>query len=217
MKMKCIYGVCFITALAIFGCNGTDNEVALDFSPEVDSGFLSDDKSGVTDSTFEMPIQQKPGLTENEAKEKLRAYIRKNKGKYNDYGEIQGIDVIGGNYTNDGVIDYFYSVGFFPGGDYVHTTHFIYESDTEIIRELEIDKSNSLHYFSNIEPKELKEGMIVGEAFFFDGDGETGVSKTIDAEFFIQGDKITFDKKYIGKFKKAQEQIDREMNERMSY
>lgn len=68
--------------------------------------------------------EEKPvvSLTEKEAERRMKTFLKENSKKYE--GEFQDMDLIGGNYTKDGALDYFYNVQLYPGGDFVYTTHF---------------------------------------------------------------------------------------------
>jgi hypothetical protein len=158
--------------------------------------------------------EEKPvvSLTKKEAEERMKAFLKENRRKYSDYGEFQDMDLIGGNYTTDGATDYFYSVNFYPGGDYVYTTHFFYESEQDKIRELSINKATD--FMKSIDVKEITEGKLIGSADLWSAfSGEHSASRSVNAEFTIEGSKICYDKKYLPKFKKAEKEISNELDQ----
>ncbi len=149
--------------------------------------------------------------TKEEAKEMMEAFLRKNSSKYDFYGEFQDLEIVSGDYTNDGVLDYFFDVYFYPGGDYVYVTHFFYESDLNQIRELSIQ--NATDFFKNIYVKKINQAKIIGSAHLWSAfSGEHFAVRHVEAEFRIQGDKIVFDDKYIPKFLEAENEISAELD-----
>ena len=159
--------------------------------------------------------EEKPvvSLTEKEAEKRMKTFLKENSKKYKDYGEFQDMDLVGGNYTKDGALDYFYNVNFYPGGDYVYTTHFFYESDQDKIRELSINKASD--FMKNIDVKKITEGKLIGSANLWNAfSGEHSASRSVNAEFTIEGNKIYFDPKYLPKFKKAEKEISSELDQK---
>jgi hypothetical protein len=159
--------------------------------------------------------EEKPAvsLTEKEAEKRMKAFLKENSRKYKDYGEFEDMELVGGNYTKDGALDYFYNVKFFPGGDFVYTTHFFYESDQDKIRELSINKATD--FMKNIDVKKITEGKLIGSANLWNASGiQIDASRTVNAEFTIEGNKIYFDPKYAPKFKKAEKEISSELDQK---
>ena len=159
--------------------------------------------------------EEKPvvSLTEKEAEKRMKTFLKENSRKYKDYGEFEDMDLVGGNYTKDGALDYFYNVKFYPGGDFVYTTHFFYESDKDEIRELNINKATD--FMKNIDVKKINEGILIGSANLWNALGiEHDASRSVNAEFTIEGNKIYFDPKYLPKFKKAEKEISNELDQK---
>jgi len=159
--------------------------------------------------------EEKPvvSLTEKEAEKRMKTFLKENSRKYKDYGEFEDMDLVGGDYTKDGALDYFYNVNFYPGGDFVYTTHFFYESDKDEIRELKINKASD--FMSNIDVKKITEGKLIGSANLWNAfSGEHSASRSVNAEFTIEGNKIYFDPKYLPKFKKAEMEISIELDQK---
>ena len=149
-------------------------------------------------------------MTKSESITRLRQFIKKNTKKYVDYGEIEDIISTGGNYSDDGVLDYLFTVNFYPGGDYIHPTNFYYDSELDEFRELTL--STPLALLNNINAKEIKPGKIIGTGELFDAfDGEHSAVRSVKAEFSMNGSKIVCENSFLPKFKKAQKEIAREL------
>jgi hypothetical protein len=149
-------------------------------------------------------------MTKSESITRLRQFIKKNTKKYVDYGEIEDIISTGGNYSDDRVLDYLFTVNFYPGGDYIHPTNFYYDSELDEFRELTL--STPLSLLNNINAKEIKPGKIIGTGELFDAfDGEHSAVRSVKAEFSINGSKIVCENSYLPKFKKAQKEIAKEL------
>jgi hypothetical protein len=152
-------------------------------------------------------------LTLKEAERRMQIFLRENSKKYVAYGEFEDMDLVGGNYTKDGALDYFYNVNFYPGGDFVYTTHFFYESDQDKIRELDINKATD--FMRNIDVKKINEGRLIGSANLWNALGpEQDAYRSVNAEFTIEGNKIYYDPKYLPKFKNAEKEISSELDQK---
>lgn len=151
-----------------------------------------------------------PSLTKKEAEAKMKAFLKENSKKYREYGELQEMNLIGGNYDQDGGLDYFYKLSFYPGGDFVYPYHFFYDSKEGKIRELVLNKPTS--NMQSIDAKEIKEGKIIGNASIFSAlNVEIDAFRNVAAEFTIDGNKINCDKKFTPKLKKAEKEIANEL------
>jgi hypothetical protein len=148
------------------------------------------------------------GLTQEEAEFRMREFLNENTQKYKNYGELETINLIGGNYTKDGVHDYFYNIRFWGGGDYVSTSYFFYDSEQDKIRELtkgmEIDD-----YMVNININEIIEGKLIGSFDLWKIlGGEDNVDlRTFNSEFTIEENLIIVEKKHQSLFKDAKKEI----------
>lgn len=150
-------------------------------------------------------------MTNPESINRLKQFLKKNTKKFIDYGEIQGIRSVGGDYNEDGVLDYIYTVEFYPGGDYIHPSNFFYDSKLDEIFELSI--KSPISTLSYIEAKEIVKGKIIGTGELFDAiDGENAAVRSVKAEFNIKESKITFENAFLGKFKKAEKEITKELD-----
>ena len=138
-----------LVGMVLNSCGGSDESKTTENNTKKDSLTV---KNEITEPE-EKPVVS---LTEKEAEKRMKTFLKENLRKYKDYGEFQDMDLVGGNYTKDGGLDYFYNVRFYEGGDYVFTTHFFYESDQDKIRELNINKATD--FMKNIDVKKITEG-----------------------------------------------------------
>jgi hypothetical protein len=151
-------------------------------------------------------------MTKSESIDKLKQFLKKNSKKYNDYGEIEEIKSTGGDYNGDGVLDFIYTVNFYPGGDYIHPSNFYYDSKKGEFSELTL--STPLKILNNINANEIKEGKISGTAELFSAfDGEHSAIRSVNAEFTVKDSKIFCDKSFLPKFKKAEKSIQKELDQ----
>jgi len=193
-----------LVGMALNSCGGSDEPKTTENNTKKDSLTV---KNEITEA------EEKPAvsLTEKEAEKRMKTFLKENSRKYE--GEFQDMDLVGGNYTKDGALDYFYNVRFYEGGDYVFTTHFFYESDQDKIRELNINKATD--FMKNIDVKKISEGKLIGSAHLWSAfSGEHDAYRSVNAEFTIEGNKIYFDPKYVPKFKKAEKEISSELDQK---
>ena len=195
-----------LVGMSLNSCGGPEEPKTTENNTKKDSLTV---KNEITEAE-EKPVVS---LTEKEAEKRMKTFLKENLRKYKDYGEFQDMDFVGGNYTKDGALDYFYNVQFYPGGDFVYTTHFFYESDQDKIRELNINKATD--FMKNIDVKKITEGKLIGSANLWNAYGiQIDASRTVNAEFTIEGNKIYFDPKYVPKFKKAEKEISIELDQK---
>lgn len=209
--MKKITYVCTLALVSLlFSCGGS-NDKADNQTAQADTTAVQD-----TTKTADEPIIS---LTEKEAKQLLKDFLKENKRKYKEYGSVEETNLIGGNYTKDGAMDYFYTVHFYPGGDFVYPTHFFYDSEKDAIRELDLGKGPDS--FQHIIVKKIIEGKLIGSAVIWSAfSGEHAASRDVKAEFTIDGNKINVDPKFFPALYSAEkkvlqelEQMEREMME----
>jgi hypothetical protein len=203
-KLSVSVNTLFLTStLFIASCGGSKEQKATEKKPKKDTLTVKKEK----EAPEEKPIVS---LTKKEALARMKAFLKENSKKYSDYGEVDDMTAVGGNYTADGATDYFYNVQFYEGGDFVYTTHFFFDSEQDKIRELEINKAPTM--MKSIIAKELKDGKIIGSANLWSAAGmDLFADRSVNAEFTIDGNKINFDKKYMPKFKKAEKEIAAEL------
>jgi hypothetical protein len=193
-----------LVGMALNSCGGSEDPKTTENNTKKDSLTV---KNEITEAE-EKPVVS---LTEKEAEKRMKTFLKENSRKYE--GEFQDMDLVGGNYTKDGALDYFYNVQFYPGGDFVYTTHFFYESDQDKIRELKINKATD--FMKNIDVKKISEGKLIGSAHLWSAfSGEHDAYRSVNAEFTIEGNKIYFDPKYVPKFKKAEKEISSELDQK---
>lgn len=206
MNKKLILSAIGLTCLSIAFYSCESGSTTKTSAKPSDSDTLS---LASRDTSLTAP-QPKPSLTKKEAEAKMKAFLKENAKKYREYGEFEDMDLIGGNYDDDGTLDYFYKVSFYPGGDFVYPYHFFYDSKEDKIRELALNKPTS--NMESIDAKEIKDGRIIGNAAIWDAlSPETIAFRNVAAEFTIEGNKINCDKKFNPKFKKAEKEIANEL------
>jgi hypothetical protein len=150
------------------------------------------------------------GLSEEKAELKMREFLLENIKKYKNYGEVETLSLFGGNYTNDKVQDYFYSVGFFAGGDFVRTIHFFYDSEKDKIIELAFNYDTISLYILGID--HINEGKIIGQVLLWNAfSGEHISERILNIEFTIKGAMIVIDEKYHSRLKTAEKEISDEL------
>ena len=192
------------TLLFLTNCGGSSDKTTTE---------KKSDKDTLTVKNKSEEDKEKPivSLTEKEAEAKMKSFLKENSRKYREYGEFQDMDLVGGNYNADGAFDYFYKVNFYPGGDFVYPTHFFYDSEQDKIRELTLSKSSK--YLQSVQAKEVIEGKIIGSANVWSARSmDLEAFRDVKAEFTIDGSKINCDKKFIPKLKKAEKEIDAELD-----
>ena len=202
-KTILILSVVFLGGITLNSCGGSE---------EKNSAENKTKKGTATVKNEKVEEESKPivSLSKKEALDRMKAFLKDNRKKYSDFGEVQDMTAVGGNYSKDGALDYFYTVDFYPGGDFIYPSHFFYESDQNKIRELSINKATD--FMKSIDVKEIIEGKLIGSANLWNAfSGEHVASRSVNAEFTIDGNKIYFDNKYISKFKKGEKEIASEL------
>jgi hypothetical protein len=195
--MKKIIYIAFSALL--FSCGGS-NEKAETPESTADSTVVKD-----TAVIEEAPVKS---LTEAEAKKAIKAFLKKNRYA----GSVEEIKLIGGNYTKDGALDYFYTVFLYEGGDYIYPTHFFYDSDLETIRELSLGKGPET--FQHVIVKKITEGKLIGSAVMWSAfSGEHSSSREAKAEFTIVGNKINVEPSYFPALYSAEKKVLRELDD----
>ncbi len=194
--------IIYITFSALlFSCGGS-NEKAETPESTADSTVVKD-----TSVIEDAPVKS---LTEAEAKKAIKAFLKKNKNKYT--GSVEEISIVGGNYTKDGALDYFYTVFLYEGGDYMYPTHFFYDSDLETIRELSIGKGPET--FQHVVVKKITEGKLSGNAVMWSAlSGTMDASREVKAEFSITGNKINVEPSYFPAMYSAEKKLMRELDD----
>ena len=193
--MKKIIYIAFSALL--FSCGGS-NEKAETPESTADSTVVKD-----TAVIEEAPVKS---LTEAEAKKAIKAFLKKNRYA----GSVEEIKLIGGNYTKDGALDYFYTVFLYEGGDYMYPTHFFYDSDLETIRELSLGKGPDT--FQHVIVKKMTEGKLMGSAVMWSAiSWEYSSSREAKAEFTIVGNKINVEPSYFPALYSAEKKVLREL------
>jgi hypothetical protein len=191
-----LYGVNMLICIFLLSCSTDANQSRSE---------LDNEQSFPT-----KPSLSVSSLSESQAKSRMNTFLKQNASFYKEYGQIEDIYLIGGHYNQDGALDYFYTIDFYPGGDFIYPSHFFYDSEVDQIKELTISKT--IEAVRSLDVKEIVAGKLIGEAFIWGAfSGEHVASRSVKAEFSIEGNKLTCDKKYFAAFKKAQKEIEKEL------
>jgi len=168
-------------------------------------------ESVVPKETKQPEVKTIVSLTNKEARARMELFLKENRRKYKEMGDVEEIKLVGGDYSNDGALDYFFTVGFFAGGDFVIYHNFFFESDLDKIRELNVNIAG-VNCYNIIYAKKISEGMITGVVDLWKATSSDNVAtRSVKAEFSITGNKIKIDKKFVPKFKKAEVEIESEL------
>jgi len=201
-KNTIIFGVFIFAVVNIISCGGANNNT-MESASSRDSPLPSRDIKMVENAP-------KFSLTKDEATKRMQSFLQENHEKYSNYGEVQEIELTGGNYTSDGVLDYFCVVHFYPGGDWVYPLNFFYESDKDKVRELTF--GNGPEILQTIALDNISEGRLIGKAIMWLAtSGVDFAKREIDAEFTLQGNKIFVNIKYLPLLSKAEKEILKEL------
>jgi hypothetical protein len=190
---------CFMFGMVLFGCGGNESPNNTGIS---DKGRDSLKTEQSTDEKSAPVVS----LTESEARKRLTGFIKENKKKYREYGEIEDIKLASGTYGADDALDYLFTVYFYPGGDFVYPSHFYYDSETDEVRELSL--ANGTETWQFIVVRKMVQGKISGDANLWNAYGpEIAASESIKAEFTIEGNKLLLDKKYLAAMRRAEKKL----------
>jgi hypothetical protein len=178
-------------------------------------------KQPVIDSEKPLPPEvKKKSKTKDEVLALVKDYIKKNKRKLSIEGEIQDYVCVGGDYSGDGLTDFFVTVTYYPGGDFVYPEYFFYSSDADEVNALKVantlDKSvhENIHW---IHAKRLEKGKIVGKAFLMMAwNMEEDFNADVPCSFAIENNKIVINKLHRQAFNRANKQIVTQFQERQA-
>ena len=157
----------------------------------------------------ELNLKNNDALTEADvdllvAKTRFESYLVEFIKRNNKEGILDffGVEVIEINYSLDGIRDYIHTCRFDYGGDFTSQMIFFYNSEIDQIQELNFDLPiKSTLEFSEIKNTigdKLTSTLILFQAF----SGEHFIEKSLEVEFSIRQNKITFDPSEIIKLNK---------------
>lgn len=202
-KFNLIFAVT-ILAMIFSSCGGGSNEKVDPKTSKTDSTA-----SHVSKKTTEEPIIS---LSPEEAKQRMQSFLKENKKKYKDYGTVEENYFVSGNFTKDGALDYFYTLSFYPGGDFIYPTHFFYDSEKDAIRELTLGKGPDS--FQHVDIKKVTEGKLSGNAIIWSAfSGEHFASRDVKAEFTIDENKLNVVPKFLPNLYSAEKKVLQELEQ----
>lgn len=192
-------------------------------TPATEKNGKDKDTSKPTVVNSEKPLPpevKKTNKTKDEVLALVKYYIKKNKRKLSIEGEIQDYVCVGGDYSGDGLTDFFVTVTYYPGGDFVYPEYFFYSSDAEEVNVLtlanSLDKSvhENIHW---IHAKRLDKGKILGNAFLMKvWNVEEDFTADVPCSFAIENNKIVIDKSHRQAFNRANKRIVTQFQERIA-
>ena len=166
-------------------------------------------KDTLTAAVKEIKPEIKKSLTDSEALKLIKEFIKKNPAKFKDLGEVEDYDVKAGDYNGDGVNDFYFTVNFYPGGDFIYPQNFYYNSEKEQITDLKV--SNGSDMIFNVEvlkmDKDIMHGAVVVWTAF---SGEDSFMETVKCDFKIIGNKIIIEPAFLKAIKRAEKKVNDE-------
>jgi hypothetical protein len=184
----------------------------------------NDNKSNDTKNVKEeksLPQEvKKVSKTKDEVLSLVKDYIKKNKRKLSIEGEIQEYLCVSGDYSGDELNDFFVTVVYYPGGDFLYREYFFYSSEKEEVNVLKIGKTldKSVHEnINSINVKRIEKGKIVGKAFLMMAfNVEEDFTADVPCTFTIENNKILIDKTHSKAFNRANKRILTQFQERQA-
>jgi hypothetical protein len=188
------------------------------------------EKKGNNKETSKQPVianekplpseEKKTSKTKDEVLTLVKDYIKKNKRKLSIEGEIQEYLCVGGDYSGDGLNDFFVTVTYFPGGDFVYPEYFFYSSDSEEVSVLKVANSLDKSVHENIhwiQAKRIEKGKVIGKALLMMAwSVEEDFNAEVPCSFAIENNKIVIDKSHSQAFNRANKRIVTQFQERQA-
>jgi hypothetical protein len=164
--------------------------------------------------------EKKVSKTKEEVLALVKDYIKKNKRKLSIEGEIQEYLCISGDYSGDELNDFFVTVVYYPGGDFLYREYFFYSSDNEDVNVLKTGKTldKSVHEnINSINAQRIEKGKIVGKAFLMKSfNVEEDFTADVPCSFTIDNNKILIEKTHSKAFNRANKRILTQFQERQA-
>jgi len=203
-----LVALCF----TLFSCSSAPDKKEID-SKSPDSKNVKEEKP--------LPKEEKKvSKTKEEVLALVKDYIKKNKRKLSIEGEIQEYLCISGDYSGDELNDFFVTVVYYPGGDFVYREYFFYSSDNDEVNVLKIGKTldKSVHEnINSINAQRIEKGKIVGKAFLMISfNVEEDFTADVPCTFTIDNNKILIDKTHSKAFNRANKRILTQYQERQA-
>ena len=151
-------------------------------------------------------------MTDAEAKKLFKTFLKSNSSLYKENGELQELEVKGGDYTGDNITDFFYKANFYPGGDFVYPTNFFYDSGKDQI--VELVRGNGSDLIIGFSANKIENGLIKGEAYLFTAfSGEHSAGEFVKCDFKIIDKKVMIEKSFLKSIEKSALKITKELEE----
>lgn len=206
MVKRKLYFIVFITGLFIITACSNNHS---------DSNQMSNDTSKIDTVAIKIvkdSLKNKKSLTKEEALKRFNQYLNQNKKKYAEFGDIQNIQSSSGDYSGDGILEYFFEVKYYPGGDYVYPEYFYYDSETDHFFYLK--KSAESDYIYSYSFTKIEHNSITGSVTLFTAfSGIDYFTEEVKGSFQIVNDQIVLNKEYLTKLKQAEKTLKKRFDE----
>jgi len=149
-------------------------------------------------------------ITKKEAQKRLDQFLKMNRRKFEENGELQEVNIGSGDYDGDQKDDFFFTALYFGGGDYLYPEYFYYDSKSDAIKHMTLKtKFEDIHNINvrSIDKTGLKGVSSVWAAF----SGEHSYWRDVKTNFQINGNIITIDKVHDKALAKATKEVMEEM------
>jgi hypothetical protein len=191
--------------------------ISCDNSTKTDEGVVKTEIIPTTDSLKkDSIITEDPkvkSMTDTEAEKLFKTFLKSNSTLYEDKGELQELEVKGGDYTGDNITDFFYKANFYPdGADVTYPINFFYDSEKNQIIELVNGNGSDLMYgFTAIK---IENGLIKGKVYLYTAiNVEYAAGEFVKCDFKIIDKKIMIEKSYLKSIEKSAVKITKKLEE----
>jgi hypothetical protein len=202
--MKATYYLLMISTSFFVACNSTSEKAAT-------SNAVKPVEAERADSLKPLDEPIPVSITKAEAKKRLEQYLKVNKRKFEENGEIQEIEIGFGDYDGDQKDDFFFTAMYFGGGDYLYPEYFYYDSKTDAIRNVSL-KSKFDTDIHNVKVRSIDKSGLSGVSDVWAAfSGEHSYWRTVKTKFQLVGNSITIEKAYDRALAKATQEVNAEM------
>lgn len=185
MNRVFVYTLLSLAIISFSACSNEAEETVLEAEE------LLEDTTENLENRVDIKEVLKQGYSEADAITLFHEFMRVRYEEYEDYGTLEDVSAVGGNYNDKGGLDYFYTAIFYPGGDFMYPKHFFYHDHTGKIVELSFQDAVDNIYSVSVD--KMEKGYMIGSATLLGAfSGEHFASKEAKVDFSIQDDAIIF-------------------------
>ncbi len=193
---------CFAFMLIFGACNPNNDNI----TEAANAGEKVQADSLLADTTSSAAIDKGAEKSNEEAEKIILAFIKR---KHLNSSEmaINDFKLVGGDYSGDGLKDFF-SVAFIgmEGFDFPEPHYFYLSSEKNQAEEITVTPSQlkSFKNFGGINPSSIQKDLISAEVDFYSANSvEDIISERTKADFTVSGSDIIFNAESLNKMKKA--------------